>query len=583
MIKCLFSVLGWAAAALAAGCSIEELDADTGLGSVRNECQSSSSCGAGSCVRGMCVAASGDFDSIIVEIVPPASAYFGAGRPFLIPMSQVRAGAYDQLVQLPNYAHIAGRVTVEPTLLGEPISEACAPAYDEANQTLGVHVQLARSDGARGLPSGNYAANAEQKGAGWAFNTVVPAGRYDLYVTALGSCSVEFPPFLLTNQELAAGTVAMDLTVGSVSELSGQIRTPKSTGSLQDWTISLIEPDQQRLVSTARKLGTGASTNFDRIRYQPLPDNITPIIRLAPPSTIVAPTLFWDLSVVDLDGDGKIELDLSNLDLSTVRVRGRAETPEGSGISGATLSLRSTALQAASHGLIAVYHTSVQTQPDGTFELELLPGKYRLALVPPDDSALAITRTEWIVAPEPAEQAGRTVQAQGLALVTGTVTAPVTGQPFADMLVSATASPLAPSSAIEQLVNPLLVYPRNGSALTASDGSFSLGLDPGTYDLAAQPGSSSRYPWLLLPQTVVASEGLALGELRTSLPVVVSGVLHDPFGNPVQQASLRVFAPVNTAEEKLDGLEAASGVLQVYQGRADDNGRFELMLPSSVR
>ncbi len=573
-----------ALAAAAQGCSVQAFDEQAAASSVVNSCSTQAECGPDAqCRSGMCVAALGQLTDVIVEAVPPATAFYGAGDSFLVPVDGVQIADFARDLDLPQYANVQGRVSVD---FGQ--SSTCVASYDAADKSLGVHVQITRSEAAWGLPSATYEANSQLAAGGWEFETRVPSGSYDVYVSPLSDCVSEFPPVLVRGLSFQGpGDVPYALNVAKPSELQGTVKID-DPALLAGWSVSLLDPSQGQVISTVHTWAAGQATDFT-LKYHRVDGGEAPLVRVEPPDGIVAPSILWDLSVLDLDGNGQIGLDLTSLrSLSPVRVKAQVVDGDASpgkivGVKGASVRLRSLTLNYLS-GLSARFDTTVTADEQGQVKVDLLPGRYQVVVFPPDESNLAMTTDEWVVADEPAEQAGRTVEVTTKAVMDGTVLDPLSGNPLVNTSVTATPSAATRTSYLERSLTPPPATPRPGSGFTDGTGSFALTVDSGSFDLAVQPRADSALPWLVRSRLKIPNGGL--GTMTVSFPVPVSGVLRDPKGNPVQQALLRVYAPLGPsgATVPAPSLDApgVQGVLQVAEARTDENGQFRILLPATT-
>lgn len=576
--------------ALALGaCSVSELETMSAAPNVINSCEVDADCKttkthSGTCGSGMCIASLGEISTAFMEVVPPASAYWGAGDSFLVELDNLSHGDWTRDIALPKRASITGKITANAGLLGEPPSESCALVFDSSTQSLRVHLELSRSDASLGLPGWSVTANAEKaKNGGWEFKASVPAGSYDVYATALSGCDADFPPLFAPGQSLESGDVTFELHVGALSTLTGLVTPPtKNTDqhvSLAGWQVSLLEPERGRVISTTRKLNDSNPTNFG-IRYQPL-TNATPLLQLTPPEGTVAPVVFWDLSVLDLDGDGQVEPSLATLDLSTVQVSGSVVDDQVNPVAGASVRIRSIQLLGAAQGLSARYETTTTSDEEGAISLPLLPGTYQVVVTPPDRAGLAIAQTTWTIGRSPAHQAGRTVELPLLPLLQGSVLDPVGSRPIQGVAVNVVPSAFGASRFFDRILDTAPLVPRATSGFTDDLGGFSLGVDPGIVDMSAQPKDSSKFPWLVRARVDVPTD--SLGPMFLSFPVPLAGTLRDPNGNPIQQALLRVFALVDSSSPSTPRGSSTGGVLQVAEGRTDKLGYFTLLLPAQLQ
>ena len=539
----------------------------------------------GVCADRMCVAPIGQIDKAYLEVVPPASARYGAGDSFVLVLEGVSHGSYASDLILPEYAVFEGMVTTLPSVLGEIPSDDCEQVYDPSSQSLQVHVELYRNETPNGLPGWSVLTNAERPvvGASWVFKGSAPPGTYDMYATAMGGCEADFPPLFAPGLVLASGRGGpLTLHVSALSTLSGTVTAPRKTGgdhvSLDGWTVWLVEPTQGKVISTTRKLNHGATTNF-RIRYQTAADR-SPLVQIIPPKEMVAPVVTWDLSVLDLDADGVVDPDLSSLDLATVQVTASVVDSGFEPVASASVRLRSTALLGASLGLNARYDTLATTDADGMINLPLLPGTYQVDVVPPDYTDLSITQAVWTVGRSPAFQAGRTIEVERKQTIQGSVKDPIDNRVFEEIAISVSPSLMRSTSYYERLFELPSVLPRATSSITGAQGVFVVGVDPGIVDIIAQPSESSKFPWMLHANVGVPRD--PMGEMHISYPVLLAGTLRDPTdGYPVQQAKLRVFAVTNPgSSSSLPPQVDATAVHLIAQGRTDKNGAFTLLLPS---
>lgn len=565
--------------AQAVSCEPKKLDDPSQNSLVKNTCKVDSDCKTvddqeATCGAGMCVASVGQLDTVYLEVMPTASAFWGAGESFLLQLTDMTRSSWNNHLVLPKLARIAGKVLINPILLGNPVSEACTEAFDPTSNTLGVHVQLSRSEANLGLPSAQLAAKAQKTRSGpWEFNTTVPSGVYDVYVTALAGCEVDFPPIFIPNQRFDSEDVKFDLSVSSLANLSGVVSGPadgQGPKTLAGWQVSLISADHGNVISTTRKLGSSVPTNFTLV-YQ-ASDKDTVLLRLQPPPHEIAPEMFWDLAVLDLDGDGHVQIDLESLDLSTVKVTGTVIDTALDPVDQASIWLRSNKLSGASQGLIATYEAMSSSSEDGSFSMMLLPGTYQVITTPPGSSTLLMTETTWSVASSPVSQAGRTVELGTSQLLKGTVVEPVHGRGVENLHISVVPLSRARDSFADGLLAPPPSTPRSTSGMTDEQGWFSLAVDPGVMVFRASFSRESNYPWLTIP--AVSVESSPLGELHLRFPVPFSGKLQDPGGNAIQQALLRVFAVLEETD--------IHGAVQIAEGRTDNEGNFMLLLPSQL-
>jgi hypothetical protein len=120
--------------------------------------------------------------------------------------------------------------------------------------------------------------------------------------------------------------------------------------------------------------------------------------------------------------------------------------------------------------------------------------------------------------------------------------------------------------------------PRYAQALTQSDGTFSVALDPGTYRLRVSPAQGSRLPWVTETITV-GPASKTLPPIAIPAPVQLSMTLQDSTGNPatntpgnpVSSALVRVFTQPSFSA-------GASPPIELGQAITDAAGDFDVYL-----
>ena len=164
--------------------------------------------------------------------------------------------------------------------------------------------------------------------------------------------------------------------------------------------IDVVDAQDGRVISTSAPLGAtnagGEPTNF-AVRYQPvgspkadsmgavatLPTGTSALLRVTPPDNMAAPTVYWDLAVADLNGDGKPSLDVSGIPTpdKLVHVEGRVQGLGSDAGVPTTLTFSSTSLTTAK-ALTATFTQTATTDAQGHFSAELFAGDYRVIASP---------------------------------------------------------------------------------------------------------------------------------------------------------------------------------------------------------
>ncbi|HYJ08172.1 MAG TPA: hypothetical protein VEX18_04170 [Polyangiaceae bacterium] len=127
-------------------------------------------------------------------------------------------------------------------------------------------------------------------------------------------------------------------------------------------------------------------------------------------------------------------------------------------------------------------------------------------------------------------------------------------------------------------------YNRSGSVATGADGSFTMAVDRGRYDVFIKPPASSNYAWRVLYDVAIASsEAEFATEILLSEPVVVTGQLKYIGGSSADQQSLadaevRAYTLVDVGG---GGSEKRS--VEIGSGTASASGVVTLLLPPSLQ
>jgi hypothetical protein len=127
-------------------------------------------------------------------------------------------------------------------------------------------------------------------------------------------------------------------------------------------------------------------------------------------------------------------------------------------------------------------------------------------------------------------------------------------------------------------------YNRSSSVATGANGSFTLSVDRGKYDVLIKPPQTSNYPWRVIYDVTVASNDAEFAtEIMLGEPVVVTGQLQYTNGNDADQASLaaaevRAYTLVGVA-----GNATERRSVEIGAGHADDKGTVKLLLPATLQ
>ncbi|HTU57808.1 MAG TPA: hypothetical protein VMF89_05230, partial [Polyangiales bacterium] len=127
-------------------------------------------------------------------------------------------------------------------------------------------------------------------------------------------------------------------------------------------------------------------------------------------------------------------------------------------------------------------------------------------------------------------------------------------------------------------------YNRSRSVATGADGSFTMAVDRGRYDVFIKPPANSNYAWRVLYDVAIASsEAEFATEIVLSEPVVVTGQLKYAGGSAADQQSLadadvRAYTLVD-----VEGGGSEMRSVEIGSGTASASGVVTLLLPPSLQ
>jgi hypothetical protein len=592
---------------LAQGCSVK-LITEPERASAANECKADADCGAGAaCTKEhFCVATRGTIDDVLLEIIPDSASTVG-GKSYLSAQPMVAGGGQARNVVLPGLTKIAGRVVMDGA---DPGSATTPCPYDRiskpASPTIAARIDFTRVASIGTVPvlgitpvvaEAATSPTMTDVATSSTFELSLVPSTYDVYVQPadLSTCSV--PPRLLKNVVVPPGKVdpsapPATLYLPAPVPLKGTVQ--RTGGTLVNWEVSVVDPDDGRTISTIARLGDTSPglTNF-LIRYQPVADmaapgvnaidrtGAAPLIRIAPPKDVEAPTVLWDLSVADIDGDGMVSLDMSGVPGAheLIAMSGQVQDDAGTGLP-ATVHFFSPSL-AGSMGLVATYQRSVTTDASGHYDAKLFPGQYRVIAIPDSqlDSAdpAQSSGSDWAITEGVWDVGKDALQARDLPLfrkrrIVG-MAGGALGEPASGATLEAVPS-LIPTTAtvLRGALAQTPVLPQNASSSLDATGTFAMSLDPGTFDITLRAPSTSNYAWWVAPASSIlagpADKPLLLQNVQLAIPVPLEGRMIDPAGQPLRNAVVRAYAARGMA------------ATEVGDARTDEMGRFTLWLPA---
>jgi len=576
-----------------------------------NQCQSNSDCPDGVCVNLQCRARSGSatFQTVLFEVTPPADGSSIAGVQFLISRDLSNG---DASLELGSISQLVGRVTAE--------GRKCVPKFVDELDTLvtandfsvPARVSFVPASTTLGLysPRAVVQSNLVERSY-WAFSANVAPGTYDIYVEPSPqpdqTCPV--PPQLLRGQRVLAGTLPLTIALPEPSLFEFHVSWPSGDGALDGWIVDMIDPVSGRTISNRVPLahGIGGKTDYvANLSYTPVvvvgatkAQQEDQLLRLSPPNdsaeSQALPTVMLWRSALGLFTAGRGTLKEFTVLPSPVHVHGQVTAGNTPNPAAATVTLVATKITGIDPGVLASFVRTVSVGADGKFDVNLLPGSYRVATVP--QSALEPSRDnktpraadiqeEWLVPSMPFEQAGKVI-ALGEALPVVGQALDASGDPVATAQVQAVASPLTVQSEIlQQLLDGPPFIPRASAGEVSSGGDFSLKTDPGTFDITVRPNPNTGFAWLVMPKvSVISVGGVGLGKLSMPQPFAYRGTVTVPGAegaNVVPSALVRAYIYLKDGDQYTADVLQADSVLQVAETRADKYGVFEVLIPAEL-
>lgn len=571
-----------------------------------NTCDSRLVCGQeGECIDGRCQTSPSQISALLLEVTPAAGVETSPGRPTIDGMSftsvitEFERGPSGYEINLEHVSVISGAVVAPPlsraSCLVTPATDGVVEPPDSGDGSVPARLTFTPRQRLLGLSSPTYTAESDTLVnvgvgiSGYEIGLNVPPSRYDIYVepaSSVGGCLR--PPFLLVDQAIPSGNVDLNLTLPIPEVIRIAVRYPRASDDLKDWTIDIVQKDSGRLLSTKALLKDPVeregSLEYEvalALSTEGTSEAVTrELVRLSPPERLVAPTIYLERSLIDLFQEGVGLVDQVTELADPVTYRARVAVTGLTNSAPAIVSWYATQLDASKPGITAGFSRTIETDANGLFETQLLPGTYRVVATPLD-ARYARKIVEVTVSDAAAVQTGRTIEVIPRHLATGELLS-FDGSPVFGSAIEAHAPPSETRlGVLDQARGMIASAPAAVGDLTGDDGSFALRADSGVFNVSARPDASTGFAWAVR-LGVEISESRRLPPLELPLPVVVRGRLISPTEGIVPGAFIRAFALLkegaltNTAED-------ADSVVAVGEARVNIDGRFELLLPSAFK
>lgn len=356
-------------------------------------------------------------------------------------------------------------------------------------------------------------------------------------------------------------------------EGTSRVALVRRAEGLDGWRIWLSDGVTGQRLSTLHTLaGTEAEVRLHTSGQSAAPpstalrDNVEVIV--APPGDWVGvPRLVSTL----IGGAGLRPLNVPSVPPPT-RVTGlvAVRTPGASSAAGvpARVAFRSTALlqQSGDSSQLLQYGAELMTDGSGLFATVLPPGTYDMTVEPDPATGRGKTTQSVEISASPTDPGtgvAINVEPPPRTTVRGRAVL-ADGRVLADAQVIASASPEAGG--------PRRLRPRPGTGRTGLDGSFSLSLDQGAYQIAVVPQEGSGFP-RVVTLADVSGDVVVLPDVDVPAPVKLAFRLANPSAFlPVANAVVRVFADMPGGSE-----------IEVGRAISNADGKVEILLAREPR
>ena len=570
----------------------------------QNRCDSDSACGGGVCVANQCRSLSGALQSLLFEVTPPADGSPIAGVPFRNTVNPLPGPDAPLELVLDPISQVVGRVTIgKGTCTDGPTFYNGTTEYAKASDgSIPAFVTLIRSQTALGLYSSDSVVKSVLTNSSYyAFSVNVPPGDYDVYVepeTQMGnSCSV--PPQLRRGQHFNGGSLLLEIPLPEPNSFELHVSWPLADGALDAWSVDMLDPLSGRVLSNRVSLTASNSKKNDYVAtlaYSPVlvgepgVQEAEQLVRLSPPDDGTArPTVLLARSALGLFNANAGTLTQFTALPSPVHLQGQVAAENTPELVASTVTLVATQIAGLDPGVLASFVRTVVVGKDGQFELDVLPGTYRVSAVPSiqlnDTKAdqLAAVSENWVVASSPSVQAGKLVTLGHPLRISGSVK-DASNVGVATALVQAIASPASiQSDVLHQALGETSFVPRASTGSVDKNGAFALLADSGTFDVSVRPLASTGFGWLVCPNVSVGANAGPNLVQTIPLPVVYSGTVTTSGDDKstVPNGLIRAYIYLSRGQYVTDPSKADS-VLQVAETRADRTGAFDILIPAQV-
>ncbi len=576
-----------------------------------NQCESDSECPGGFCSANQCRSRQGTLAKALFSITPPAGTSPSAGVQFLKQVDLESAGG-ELPLPLDAVVQVTGKVTVSGYKCSPQFDDRGAMLVTAPDASIPIVISLTPSAGALGVYAPAAVVQTTLIGNSYfGFSVDVPPGNYDVYVQPLHqdeeTCIV--PPQLRRAYPIEGDQLVLEIPLPKPASFEFHVSWPLGDGALNGWTVDMLDPVSGRVISNRAQLAVSSLGKTDyvaTIYYLPVLDDTSlvkaqELVRLSPPAGTVAPSALLARSALGLFDANRGTLgNLTSLPAS-VNVKGQVTnmaTPEPVA---ATVTLVATKIDGIDPGVLASFVRVVNVGANGQFELDVLPGTYRVSAVPSgeldsasagnNDPKLAAATQEWQVAASPSKQAGKVIELNQALPINGQAFDASFSTPLTTALVQAVASSASvKTDVLHEALGEGRSVPRAGTGSVTESGDFSLLGDSGMFDVSVRPLAATGFAWLVVPGVGVGtsadtSAGANLGTRGLPLPVLYRGTVTKPGSDAgrdrVPGALIRAYVYTSSGDYTADASKADS-LVQIAETRASTSGDYELLIPATL-
>lgn len=418
---------------------------------------------------------------------------------------------------------------------------------------------------------------------GW--SATLPVGRYERILRPAPPFDDAFPPSHQIVEVTGRGVGQFDLTLDDVNTRTFTIESSPGALDLEGFTVALESSITRRRISRVATLASGPNevelytSGFPVLQDVPIELVLAPprdqvavpsLVAPANPASI-APRQTYPVVPPPVEVSGRVVAQPNNLAVpARVLV---SSVPEV----GAILS---------SENVLLRYETELETDAEGRFAMMLPPGRFDIGIVPDVRSGYAMAISTLVVNDRDPVQGGKSFAVARKARLEGFVEL-ADGTPLAAAEVEARPAVepgnVSPSTAPTTSTLPLFSRSmRTAQVRTGADGSYSLELDPGYFDVVVKPREGTRFPWVVSTSHKIEDKDVALEKLIVPAPIRLTRTLlarasPSSAAFPVRGALVRAFTipPGKNIAVEIGRAVSSSG------GGTD--GLFELFLAGRPR